>query len=241
VTSDAQRAKAGPELLMDTLAGFARTLAQGYEIADVLHDLTERIKAMLDLTGAGVNLWKGGRITFVTSDNESVASLERVQEQHQQGPCVEAARTGRTLAVGDIGHEIEHWPAYAAHAQTVGIVAIAGIPMRLDGSTIGAVNLYDGSPRTWIEEDLRVAQVLSDIATSYVINASRLDHQRRTAEQLQRALDSRIIIEQAKGIISAHREVSIDEAFKLLRKHANDHHASLHATADAVVKLGLRP
>ena len=229
------------DLLVETLAGFARTLAHGYEIADVLHDLTDRMRTVLGILGAGVNLLHGDRVTFVTSDCEAIASLERVQEEHQQGPCVDAARSGEVVVAADVAASADRWPVYAAHAASVGIEAVAGIPMRLNGSTLGAFNLYDDAPHAWSEHELTIARVFADIATSYVVNASQLDRQRRTAEQLQRALDSRIVIEQAKGIISAHRHLGIDEAFRVLRKYANDHHASLRATAEAVVNLGLRP
>lgn len=231
----------GADMVMDTLAGFARTLAHGYEVTDVLHDLTDRIRTVLGITGAGVSLLRGDRLGFVTSDSEAMASLEKVQEEHQQGPCVDAARSGAVVSVADVALFAERWPVYAAHAAEVGVRAVAGIPMRLNGSTIGAVDLCDAAPRRWSDRELATARVFSDIATSYVINASQLDQQRRTAEQLHRALESRIVIEQAKGIISAHHRVSVDEAFQVLRKHSNDHHASLRATADAVVNLGLRP
>lgn len=232
---------AGTDVVMATLAGFARTLAHGYEITDVLHDLTDRIRTVLGISGAGVTLVRGDRVSFVTSDSAVMADLEQVQEEHQEGPCVDSVRSGEVVSVADLTGSAERWPAYAERAAALGIRAIAGIPMRLNGSTIGAVDLYDSVPHQWSDRELATARVFSDIATSYVINASQLDQQRRTAEQLQQALDSRVIIEQAKGIIAAHHQISVDEAFKVLRKHANDHHASLRATAEAVVNLGLRP
>lgn len=196
---------------------------------------------VLDISGAGVSLVQDDRLRFATSDDERVAGLERLQEETQEGPCVDAVRTGEVVTVDDLSLGQPRWPVYEAHAREIGVAAVAGIPMHPDGASLGALDLYSDSPRSWSAGDLDRARVLADVATGYLVNASRADNERRLAEQLQAALDSRIVIEQAKGIISAHRDISIDEAFQRLRKHANDHNATLRATAEAVVELGLRP
>ena len=142
--------------------------------------------------------------------------------------------------MSDLRTEAGRWPAYCAKALELGVVAVAGIPLR--GAHVkGSLNLYDRAPRLWHLDDLDVACVLADMAAGYVVHASKLNEQRCVNEQLRRALESRIIIEQAKGIVAAHRDLSVDQAFKVLRKHANDHNASLRHTAEAVVRLGLRP
>lgn len=230
----------GIQELVETLAGFARTLAHGYEISDVLYDLTARAAAMLRIEGAGVSLLQGNVIEFVTADRELFRSLGLVQEQQQEGPSIDAVRTGTVITCADLGAD-DRWPAYGTRAQEVGVWSVAGIPLRLDETTIGAVDLYQDRVHEWSRSELTLVRILCDMATSYVVNASELDQQRRTAEQLQRALDSRVVIEQAKGIIAAQRHVTVDDAWRILRKHANDHRATLHSTADAVVRLGLRP
>jgi AmiR/NasT family two-component response regulator len=113
--------------------------------------------------------------------------------------------------------------------------------MRLDDEVLGAMNIYSAEPRLWTDDEIATAQVLADMATSYLVNASELEKSRRTSEQLQEALQSRVVIEQAKGILSAERRISMDEAFETLRRHARNHNANLRAVADAVVNLGLRP
>lgn len=118
---------------------------------------------------------------------------------------------------------------------------MAAVPLTSSGSMLGVMSLYDAEPRAWTVAQLRPARVLADLAGGFLDLTRRLDEQRRLSEQLQRALDSRIIIEQAKGIIAVHREVGLDEAFEILRRHATSHSATLEATADAVVRLGLRP
>jgi AmiR/NasT family two-component response regulator len=112
--------------------------------------------------------------------------------------------------------------------------------MQLDDQIIGALNLYSSEPREWSDVDIAVARVLADVATSYVVNASKLRQQEQLSEQLQEALESRIIIEQAKGITAYKNAVSIDAAFQLMRRHARNNNASLRLVAEAIVAVGLQ-
>jgi GAF domain-containing protein len=130
----------------------------------------------------------------------------------------------------------ERWPDYVTAAKTAGIQAVAGIPMLAEGEAIGAVNLYDSQPRDWSAEDLRVATIFARIATGYLAHASAARQQQRTAEQLQQALNTRLIIEQAKGVLATTRETTVDDAFQTLRKYARDHHARIHDVSRAVVR-----
>ena len=182
-----------------------------------------------------------GHLRFATALDERSSHLERVQENGQAGPCVDAWRSGKAVAVADLDEAEHRWGAYGQAAREAGIAAIAGIPMLLNGEKIGTLNIYSNTRRDWTEEDLDAARVLADMATSYIINASKLAQQRRINEQLQEALASRIVIEQAKGVLAAERGISIDEAFQRLRRHARSHRAPLRTVAEAVVNLGLRP
>ena len=102
------------------------------------------------------------------------------------------------------------------------------------------MNIYEDEPRDWTPEDIAAASVLADMATSYIVHASELAKAQRINEQLQQALTSRIVIEQAKGIVAGERGLRVDDAFELLRKHSRRNNASLGSVADAVVRLGLR-
>jgi GAF domain-containing protein len=225
--------------LTDALIGFARTLTGGYDVTDVLHELAGRVARVVGVSGAGVVLRHGTGIRFVIADSEAVRVLEQLQEEHQQGPCVDAIDSGEPVTVEHLPDMGWRWPEYVARATDLGFAAVASLPM-CNRSRIGGLDLYHPHRHAWSEDELRVARVFTDIATGYVLNASELQRQRRTAEQLQRALDSRVVIEQAKGIIAAERKVKVDQAFALLRKYANDHNATLRSVADAVVNLGLR-
>jgi GAF domain-containing protein len=228
-------------LFLKTLSEFARTLVVRYEIADVLYQLAERITAVLDVTGAGVTLAEGDRLYFVTGVNEPTIRVEQAQERGQQGVCVEAFKTGEAVTVSDLSELNGRWAEFEKEASAAGFGAVAAIPMRLDDDVLGAINIYNSEPRAWSDEDVGTAQVLAAMATSYLVNASELEKSRRTAEQLQEALHSRVVIEQAKGILSAERKISLDKAFDRLRKHAREHNANLRSVAEAVVNLGLRP
>ncbi|MFC9894976.1 ANTAR domain-containing protein [Nocardia sp. NPDC127579] len=120
------------------------------------------------------------------------------------------------------------------------IQLVATIPMRLDGTEIGTVALYGEPTRHWSADDLEVARVLTDLATGYVLNAGKRQGQQRLTDQLQRALRSRVVIEQAKGIVAHHRGITPDAAFELIRRHSRDHQARLSAVAHAIVDAGLR-
>jgi GAF domain-containing protein len=227
-----------PDTLLDSLERFAAALTSGYGIGDVLHNLTQEMAEVLNLTGAGVTLVHDGQQRFVTAAAEAIATLERVQEKWQKGPCVDAVASAGPVAVQDIAAEdaFERWPDYVIAAKTAGIQAVAGIPMLAEGEAIGAVNLYDSQPRNWSAEDLRVATILASIATGYLAHASAAQQQERTAEQLQQALNTRLIIEQAKGVLAAKREITVDEAFQRLRKYARDHNARIHDVCRGVVR-----
>jgi GAF domain-containing protein len=227
-----------PETLLDSLERFAAALTSGYGIGDVLHNLTEEMAEVLNLRGAGVTLVDGDRQRFVTAAVEAIATLERAQENWQKGPCIDAVATAAPVAVPDIaaGDASNRWPDYTIAAKTAGIQAVAGIPMLAEGAAIGAVNLYDSQPRNWSTEDLRVATIFASIATGYLAHASSAQQQQRTSEQLQQALDTRLIIEQAKGVLATQRETTVDDAFDRLRKYARERSARIHDVARAVVK-----
>jgi GAF domain-containing protein len=119
-------------------------------------------------------------------------------------------------------------------------LAWPGSRCAFDDETIGALNIYSREPREWSDEDIAVAVVLADVATTYVLNASKLHDQEQLSEQLQEALESRVVIEQAKGITAQKKSVTVDHAFQLMRGHARNNHASLRMVAEAIVEVGLR-
>jgi GAF domain-containing protein len=230
------------ELLMEALSEFAHTLANQFEVSEVLYQLAEHVVAILDVAGTGVSLVdEEDRLRPVTGINELTSLLEAREEQFQEGPCVDAFRDRRIVAVPDLDDVDGSWPRWTVEARLRGVRAVLGVPLRVRDGALGAMNIYSTEPRAWSDSDVRAAQVLSDIAASYVVNASELEHSRRTTEQLREALESRIIIEQAKGMLATELGISIDKAFVVLRDHARRNSASMRSVAHAVVNLGLRP
>jgi GAF domain-containing protein len=227
-----------PDTLLDSLERFASALTGGYGIGDVLHNLTEEMAEVLSLTGAGVTLVHDGRQRFVTAAVEAIASLERVQEDWQKGPCVDAVASAEPVAVPNIaaGDVPDRWPDYVIAAKIAGIQTVAGIPMLAEGEAIGAVNLYGSQPRSWSAEDLRVATIFASIATGYLAHASAASQQQRTNEQLQQALNTRLIVEQAKGVLATQRAITVDDAFQTIRKYARDNNVRIHQVSQEIVR-----
>ena len=226
-------------LFLRTLSRFAVVLPARYDLEAALTELTESVTAVLGLCGSGVTMAEEGRLRFVTAVTQAAGELERNQEEQQAGPCRDAYETGEVVRVTDVREESARWPEFSAAATRLAVAGVAGIPMRLADKIIGALNLYSPQPREWSDEDIAVAGVLADVATSYVVNASKLRQQEQLTEQLQEALESRVVIEQAKGITAYKHAVTIEQAYQLMRRHARSNNASLRLVAEAIVAVGL--
>jgi GAF domain-containing protein len=228
-------------LFLQTLSRFATILPARYDLQEALRELTESVTAVLGLCGSWVTMADDEGLRFVTAMSQAWAELERDHAQLHPFPCPcrDAYSTGEVVRVTDVRLESARWPEFSASATRLSMAGVAAIPMRLADQIIGALNLYSPGPREWSDEDMTVAGVLADVATSYVVNASKLRQQEQLSEQLQEALESRIVIEQAKGITAYKHAVTIDEAYQLMRRHARNNNASLRAVAQAIVAVGL--
>lgn len=225
-------------LFLRTISDFARLLLTPYDMDTTLQELAERTTDVLGLAGSGVSLMVDEQLVFGTAVPERVAALECAQVASQEGPCVQACHTGLVVAVADLAAK-DGWQAYRQVAAEHGIGAVAGVPMALGGQIVGALNLYAEGTRDWTSQDLAAVQVLADMCTSILINASHVRHQEQLNEQLQHALNSRVVIEQAKGIVAHTHHENVDQAFERIRRHARDRNAPLRSVADAIVHLGL--
>lgn len=221
--------------LMEAFHDYARVLLGPYEIGTVLYRLTDQVVELLDVDGAGVTLTHDNeRLTFVSATDATITAVEEDQLAHGQGPCYEAFRTGSVVAVGDLSTD-ERWPEYRKFTLARDVHAVAGIPMPVGDRRIGALNLYRRAPGPWAPEDLEVAQLLADMASGYILNATQLEESRTLATQLQHALSSRIVVEQAKGVIAERHEIAMDEAFELLRTHARRTGTRIHKVCTQIV------
>jgi GAF domain-containing protein len=229
-------------LLLRTLSRFAVVLPARYDLQEALSELTESVTAVLGLCGSWVTMADDGRLRFLTAVSRAAAELQRDHAQLHPFPCPcgEAYSTGEVVRVTDVREESTRWPEFSASATRLSMAGVAAIPMRLADQVVGALNLYSSGPREWSDEDMAVAGALAAVATSYVVNVSKLRQQEQLTEQLQGALQSRVVIEQAKGIIAYKNSVSVDQAYQLMRRHARNNNASLRAVAEAIVTVGLQ-
>lgn len=229
-------------LLVQTLSRFAEILPARYDLQEALIELTESVTAVLGLCGTWVTMADDGQLRLLTGVSQASAELERDHAQLHPFPCPcrDAYSTGELIRVTDVREESTRWPEFSASAARLPIAGVAAIPMRLADQVIGALNLYSPEPREWSDEDMAVAGVLADVATSYVVNASKLRQQEQLSEQLQAALESRVVIEQAKGITAYKNAISVDQAYQRMRGHARSNNASLRMVAEAIVAVGLQ-
>jgi transcriptional regulator with GAF, ATPase, and Fis domain len=188
------------------------------------------------VSAAGVLLTdQRGALRVVAASTEQTRLLELLQLQTDQGPCPECFHTGRPIVVADLTAATGRWPRFAAEARKAGFASVHAVPMRLRTGVIGALNLFHTQPGALDEATLRLGQALADVATIGLLQARAIRQQETLAEQLQTALNSRVVIEQAKGVLAERRHVDMDQSFTLLRSTARTNNRRLSDLARAVV------
>ncbi len=222
------------DALVAAFSDYADAVLAPYRIGDVLHRLIDQAVDVLGVDGAGVSLADGDDLVFIAATDASIATIEATQEAGRQGPCHDAYRTGKQVTVNDLAGD-RRWPTFGFVAIQAGCRAVAGLPMPSSDRSIGALNLFRNRPHEWSDEELTVGQLLANMASGYVLNQAELSESRTLAAQLQTALDSRIILEQAKGIVAERQGVTPDRAFDLLRQQARSTQTRLVDVCQAVV------
>jgi len=227
-------------LLVDTLVELADNLVDDYDVIDILTFLSHRCVKAIDVSAAGVMLGlPGAELQFVASSSESMRVLELFQIQANEGPCVDCYATGVAIINHELSDPDDRWPRFSPRAIALGFRSVHCLPMRLRGRTIGALNLFRDDVGHLSESDVVVAQGLADVATIAILQNESSTNARLLNTQLSFALNSRIIIEQAKGMISQFATCNMDEAFALLRSYARDHNRRLTEIATEVVEGAL--
>jgi len=221
--------------LADVFVEMADTLVDDFDVIDFLHGLAERCVQLLGVSAAGLLLTdQQGALQVVAASSERIRLLELFQLQTDQGPCVDCFRTGQPVSVTDLP-AAGRWPRFTAAAAEVGYAAVHALPMRLRDEVIGALNLFDTDPGPLDAAKLRIGQALADVATIGLLQQRAIRRRDVLTEQLQTALNSRILIEQAKGVLAERLQVHLDDAFALLRDSARRHNRRLSDLARAVV------
>ena len=227
--------------LVDAFATLADTLVDDYDAVELLQTLVDNCRDLLDVTAAGILLADlDGNLEVVASTSEASRLVEVMQLSAQAGPCIDCYTTGATVSVPDIRESPDKWSRFRDSAREQGFVSVFALPMRLRETTIGALNLLRAEAGELNERDVRAAQALADVATIGILHARSLRESSAVRDQLQRALNSRIIIEQAKGVISQTNDVSTDDAFNLMRQYARSHGMLLSLVAEDVVSRTLK-
>jgi GAF domain-containing protein len=221
--------------LAATFVELADTLVADFDVIEFLYVLTHRCTQVLEVSAAGVMLAdSSGTLRLLAASDEHTELLELFQLQNDQGPCFECFHSGQPVAVADLSAVEDRWPRFAAEARAQGIAAVHALPMRLREETIGALNLFGTVPGA-VLTDTRIAQALADVATIGILQQRAHSRAETVILQLQSALNTRVIIEQAKGVLAERTGTSIDDAFKALRDFSRAHSRRLSEVASAVV------
>jgi transcriptional regulator with GAF, ATPase, and Fis domain len=221
--------------LADVLVEMADTLVDDFDVIDFLHVLTERCVQLLGVSAAGLLLTDGqDTLQVVAASSERTRLLELFQLQTDEGPCVDCFRTGQPVSVADLS-SAGKWPSFTTAAAEIGFAAVHALPMRLRTEVIGALNFFDVSPGALDVDKLRIGQAMADVATIGLLQQRAISQRDALTDQLQTALNSRILIEQAKGIVAERLHLDMAAAFTLLRGTARSHNRRLSDLARAVV------
>jgi GAF domain-containing protein len=223
------------ELIFRTFVDVADTLVADFDVADFLNLLTRRCVELFDTAQAGLMLVDDrGALRLAASSSGSMRDLEVFEVQHDEGPCVDSLRNGTPVASEDLTDDLDRWPRFAPEAVRVGFRSAYALPMRLRDRTIGSLNLLRHTPGPLDDRDLTAMQALADVATIGLLQQRAADDARLLAEQLQQALESRVVIEQAKGVLAQHAGLSMDAAFEALRAYSRSSSRRLSDVARAV-------
>ena len=227
------------ERLAVVLVEVADTLVADFDLIDFLHKLADHAAELSGAASVGLMLGdQHDQLHFMAASSEAAKHLELFQLQYSEGPCLECHRAGEPVVVADLREATDRWPDFAPRAVAAGVHAVHAFPMRLRGTIIGAMNVFKEEPLPLdpIDPiDVSLVQALADIATISIIQERASAHAEMVTEQLQGALNTRIVIEQAKGVISRTYDVGVDTAFEMLRSHARHHRLRLGDLAHDIV------
>ena len=213
----------------------ADTLVADFDVVDFLHTLTLRCVDLFDVDAAGLMLADArDELRLVAASAEQVELLELLELQSEEGPCLDSYRTGLPVSSSDLT-ETEAWPRFRQAVLASGFRAVQALPLRLRGDVIGALNLFRVEPGGLGSGDLAVCQAIADVATIGLLQARAVREAQLLADQLSIALRSRVVIEQAKGVLAERSNVDMDTAFRVLRRYARHHNLRLADVAKDVV------
>jgi GAF domain-containing protein len=226
--------------IVATFVELADTMIDNFDVVEFLHHLVERSVELLDCAEVGLLLANtAGRLQVMASSSERSEALELLQSQHEEGPCFECFHKAQPVFSEDLATEHDRWPRIVPAAIEAGIASIHAIPMRVRGESVGALNLFRSSVGRIDERDVTLGQGMADIAAVALLQERAMRETRGVVAQLQGALNSRVRIEQAKGVLAERAQISVDAAFAAMRAYARAHNRRLSDAARDVVEGSL--
>lgn len=222
-------------MLARTFVELADTLVEEFDVVDLLTLLVDRCVEVTGAVAVGLMLASpDGELRVMASSSEAMRDLALLEADDDEGPCVDCYRSGRPVVSLDLSAPDSPWPGFSPRAVKAGFLSVHALPMRLRGRTIGALNMYRPQRGSMAEPDVVAAQALADVSTIAILQHRAVLETQVVNEQLQGALNSRISVEQAKGVVAERADLDMEQAFARLRRHARNHNLRLTDVAGAI-------
>jgi GAF domain-containing protein len=223
-------------LFTRTLVELADTLVADFDVVELLTRLTDRCVDVLNVGAAGLMLaGPDGELRVMASSSEAMRVLELFELQSEEGPCLDCYRSGKPVMNQDLARANSRWPRFAAEALAAGFHSVHALPMHLRGTVLGALNLFHADAGEMEGDDVEAAQALADVATIAILQHRATLEAQVVNQQLQNALNSRVVIEQAKGMVAERQNLNMQQAFSALRNYARNHNLRLADVAQTVI------
>jgi hypothetical protein len=228
--------------LAEAFVRLADTLVSDFDALAFLYGLSTDVVDLVDAQAAGILLADGrGDLQLVASSDDRARFLEIAELQHEEGPCLDAYRTGSMVVNAVLTEDNDdRWPQFAPKARAAGFGAAHALPLRLRDQTIGALNLFSEGPHIH-EVDVALVQAMADIATIGLLNERIIHESHILTSQLQSALNSRVMVEQAKGVLAERTDLPMDQTFDIIRAYARDHSEKIAHVAREIIDNELDP
>ena len=220
----------------------ASSLANGFDVLDLLNNLTADCARLLDVNSAGLLLAdRVGVLHVMAASSERTRQLEAFQLQRAEGPCLDCYREGAPVSIADLEPATARWPQFVPAARGAGFASVHAVPMRFRDNVIGALGLFGQSVGELNQDDQNLAQALADVATVALLQDQTEVDRSAVNTQLQTALSSRVVLEQAKGVLAQRTGVDMGQALAVLRRYAQEHDMRLTYVAQSVISTAARP
>src|SRR4051812_19018813 len=228
--------------LAETFVLLADTLVDDFDLLELFDQLMRSSVELLGVSAAGLLLDdQRGNLAVVASSSEESRLLEIFQLQNNEGPCLDCVRSAKPVFADDLAAEVERWPLFVPRALDLGFHSMAAVPLRLRDECIGGLNLFQSGDVPVDADQRRLGQAFADVATIGILQRRTVHRSTVLAEQLQHALNSRVVIEQAKGVVAERNKLGMGPAFDLLRHFARDNNMKLTDAATGVVEGTIDP